>query len=86
MLLYGVINEFHKSIILTTILTHLFCYVTEPRINNATAVLRGLIYMLVSQQPSLVSHIQKMYNHAGKPLFEDTNAWVALSKIFVNML
>jgi hypothetical protein len=34
----------------------------------------------------LVSHIQKKYNSAGKALFEDLNAWVALSEIFTNIL
>jgi predicted protein tyrosine phosphatase len=42
--------------------------------------------MLVCQRPSLVSHIQKKYNHAGKSLFEDVNAWAALSEIFKNIL
>jgi hypothetical protein len=42
--------------------------------------------LLVSQQPYLVSHIQKKYDHAGKALFKDANAWVALSEIFTNIL
>jgi hypothetical protein len=49
-------------------------------------VLQGLIYLLVGQQPSLVSHIRKKYDQAGKTLFEDVNAWVALSGIFTNIL
>ncbi|KAF1969949.1 WD40 repeat-like protein [Bimuria novae-zelandiae CBS 107.79] len=67
-------------------LSYLFCQATDSRINNATAVLRGLLYLLVSQQPYLVSHIQKKYDHAGKALFEDANAWFALSEIFTNIL
>jgi hypothetical protein len=55
-------------------------------INSATAVLRGLLYMVVQQQPSLVSHIRKKDDHAGQNLFEDTNAWVALTEIFADML
>jgi hypothetical protein len=46
----------------------------DARINNATAVLRGLIHMLVQQQPSLVSHVRKKYNQVGKKVFEDVNA------------
>ena len=42
--------------------------------------------MLVDQQPSLVSHIRKKHDHAGRALFEDANAWVALSEIFTNIL
>jgi len=86
MLLCGIINELKKSMAKTELLSYFFCQATDSRINNATAVLRGLIYMLVDQQPSLVSHIQKKYNHAGKALFEDANAWVALSEIFTNIL
>ncbi|ORX98078.1 WD40-repeat-containing domain protein [Clohesyomyces aquaticus] len=59
---------------------------TDSRINNATAVLRGLLYLLVTQKPSLVSHIRKKHDQAGKALFEDANAWVALSDIFTNVL
>lgn len=86
MLLCGIINELDKPIHKTALLSYFFCQATDSRINNATAVLRGLIYMLVTQQPSLVSHIQKKHDHAGKALFEDLNAWVALSEIFTDIL
>jgi hypothetical protein len=86
MLLCGIIDELNNSIANTALLSYFFCQATDSRINNATAILRGLIYMLISQQPSLVSHIRKKYDHAGKSLFEDTNAWVALVKIFTDML
>ncbi|KIW63485.1 hypothetical protein PV04_10317 [Phialophora macrospora] len=86
MLLCGAINELDESIAKMALLSYFFCQATDPRINNAVAVLRGLLYMLVDQQPSLVSHIQKKYVHGGKALFEDTNAWVALSTIFSDIL
>lgn len=86
MLLCGIINELNKSTVETALLSYFFCQATDSRINNATAVLRGLIYMLVGQQPPLVSHIQKKYDHAGKALFRDANAWAALSEIFTNIL
>ncbi|PVH90367.1 HET-domain-containing protein [Periconia macrospinosa] len=86
MLLCGVINELEKSVINTALVSYFFCQATDSRINSATAVLRGLLYMLVHQQPSLVSHIRKKHDHAGKALFEDVNAWVALSEIFTDVL
>ena len=86
MLLCGIVNELKKSIAKTDLLSYFFCQATDSRIKNATAVLRGLTYLLVDQQPSLISHIQKKYDHAGKTLFEDTNAWSALSEIFTNIL
>jgi NACHT domain/Heterokaryon incompatibility protein (HET) len=86
MLLCGIINELKKSMVKTALLSYFFCQATDSRINNATAVLRGLIYLLIDQQPSLVSHVRKKYDQAGKTLFEDANAWVALSGIFTNIL
>ncbi|RYP05879.1 hypothetical protein DL765_009689 [Monosporascus sp. GIB2] len=86
MLLCGIINELNKSLTKTDQLSYFFCQATDSRINNATAVLRGLLYSLVDQQPSLVLHIRKKYDRAGKALFEDVNAWVALSEILTNIL
>ena len=86
MLLCGIINELKKSMAKTNHLSYFFCQATDLRINNATAVLRGLVYLLVDQQPSLIPHIRKKYDQAGKKLFEDANAWVALSEIFTNIL
>jgi hypothetical protein len=86
MLLCGIINEMRRSMPSTTLLAYFFCQATDSRLNTATAVLRGLLYMLVDQQPSLISHVRKKHDHAGKSLFEDTNAWVALTDIFADML
>jgi hypothetical protein len=86
MLLCGIVNELKKSMAKTDLLSYFFCQATDSRINNATAVLRGLLYLLVDHQPSLISHIRKKHNHADKAPFEDTNAWVALSEIFTNIL
>ena len=86
MLLCGIVNELEMSMSKTDILSYFFCQATDSRINNATAVLRGLLYLLVDQQPSLISHIRKKHDHAGEALFKDTNAWVALSEIFTDIL
>lgn len=86
MLLCGIINELSKSTFDKALLSYFFCQATDSRINSATAVLRGLIYMLVNRQPSLVSYIQRKYDHSGRELFEDINSWVALSEIFIDVL
>jgi hypothetical protein len=86
MLLCGIIDELRGSAPRSTLISYFFCQSADSRINSATAVLRGLLYMLVDQQPLLVSHIRKKYDHAGKNLFEDVNAWVALTEIFIDVL
>jgi hypothetical protein len=86
MLVCGIIDELKNSIAKTDLLLYFFCQATDSRINSATAVIRGLLYMLVDQQPCLVSHVRRKYDQAGKKLFEDANAWIALSAILTNIL
>ncbi|KAL7798166.1 hypothetical protein V8C37DRAFT_247410 [Trichoderma ceciliae] len=83
MLMCGIIDELQNQ---TTRPCYFFCQATDLRLNNATAVLRGLIYLLVDTNRHLLSRIQEKYNHAGTSLFQDTNSWTALSQIFTRLL
>ncbi|KFA81583.1 hypothetical protein S40288_09617 [Stachybotrys chartarum IBT 40288] len=83
MLLCGIIDELKEEPDIC--LSYFFCEATHTRLSNATAVLRGLIWLLVIQKPSLISHIREKYDYAGKKAFEDGNAWEALSKIFASI-
>ncbi|UKZ53600.1 hypothetical protein TrVGV298_007395 [Trichoderma virens] len=85
MLLCGIIDEIEKST-LPPCLSYFFCQATEPRLSSATAVLRGLIYMIIIQRPLLISHVRERYDHSGKKLFDDSNAWEALSGILKAIL
>jgi WD40 repeat protein len=87
MLLCGILNELKISTRVNNIpLSFFFCQASDSRINSATSVLRGLLYVLVKQQPRLVSHIRERHDYTGKDLFENANAWVALTEIFSNVL
>ncbi|KAK1237731.1 hypothetical protein MKX07_003567 [Trichoderma sp. CBMAI-0711] len=86
MLLCGIINELGRKSSRPGLVSYFFCQATDQQLNNATAVLRGLIFMLVSQQPSLVSHVRKRYDQAGSKLFEGANTWVAVSDILKSIL
>jgi nucleoside phosphorylase len=66
-------------------LSYFLCQGTDSRLNNATAILRGIIYLLASEQPFLISHLRKKYDHAGPKLFEDS-AFYILSNVFQQML
>lgn len=79
MLLCGIIDELSKMALHDMNISFFFCQATNSRINNATAVLRGLIYMLVQQQPSLMTHIRD-------GSFEGENAWFALIKVLTKIL
>ncbi|KAK4653541.1 HNWD NOD-like receptor pc6 [Podospora pseudocomata] len=87
MLLCGIINELEGAIVADghcRNLAYFFCQATDSRINNAIAVLRGLIYLLAHQQPRLISHIRKYTDNA--QLLSDANAWFVLSDILGGML
>ena len=88
MLLIGVVRELQKlkSTHDSGLLSYFFCQGTDSRLNNATAVLRGLIYQLLIQQRSLISHLREHYDPAGQQLFEGDNAFYALRDIFTEML
>ncbi|KAF3076457.1 hypothetical protein CFAM422_001668 [Trichoderma lentiforme] len=85
MLLCGLAQELMQQAN-PSLVTFFFCQATIPSVNNHIAVLRGLIWLLADQQPSLISYIRKSYDTAGKSLFDEGNSWYTLSEIFSNML
>ncbi|KAK0617658.1 beta transducin-like protein HET-E2C*4 [Immersiella caudata] len=82
MLLCSMINELEQPIASAGgNLAYFFCQATDQRINNATAVLRGLIYLLAHRQPRLLSH----FTDDTYPS-DDATAWVVLSSLFRRLL
>lgn len=88
MLLMGIVREMTtQSAAFTPTVTYYFCQGTADRTkNSATAVLRGLLWMLLVQQPRLISHLRAKHKYAGSSLFTDSNAFSAMSEAFENML
>jgi hypothetical protein len=88
MLLCGIIKELEKQKEKAgnTSVSYFFCQATDNRINSATSVLRGLLYSLLKQQPSLIKHIREKYDLTGKGMFEGANTWVGLAEVFENVL
>lgn len=68
------------------VLSYFFCQNNVPELNRSTSVLRGLIYLLLSQNKNLIYHLRKSYSEAGKPLFEGLNALSALWRILFDIL
>ncbi|KAK3953026.1 hypothetical protein QBC32DRAFT_128536, partial [Pseudoneurospora amorphoporcata] len=82
MLLCGIIDELERRVIADgSNLAYFFCQATDSRINNATAVLRGLIYLLAHRQPRLLSHLPENTYPS-----DDAMAWIVLSKVLCEML
>ena len=70
----------------SNVLAYFFCQNTSNDLNTTASVLRGLIYLLVDQEKKLVRHIRKMYDGAGRQLFEGPNAMYALRTILSDIL
>ena len=82
MLLCGIINEIEGPITASGgNLAYFFCEATNLHINSATAVLRGLVYLLARRQPRLLSHLPENPYPS-----DDAMAWIVLSKALQEML
>src|SRR5467141_1585399 len=89
MLLIGIIDELLQQVTrspATDVLSYFLCQGTDSRLNTATAILRGIIYLLAVEQPFLISHLRTKYDHAGRKLFEDSTAFYCLSEVFRQMV
>ncbi|CEL11925.1 hypothetical protein ASPCAL15019 [Aspergillus calidoustus] len=87
MLLIGLINELLLQVQSqpSRSIAYFLCQATDPKLNNATSILRSVIYMLVQQQPHLISRLRQKYD-TNPNLFESANAFYSLSGMFENMI
>lgn len=60
---------------------YFFCQRTDARLRSGASVLRGLLYRVVMECPTIVKRIQGRWDAAGRALFEDVNSFYALSEI-----
>ncbi|EXM20378.1 WD40 repeat [Fusarium oxysporum f. sp. vasinfectum] len=87
MLMSGIINELQPTTRLESpenciSLSYFFCQATNSGLDNYTSILQGLVYLLVTQQPSLVSHLKDRHG-------PNTNHWnsrITLEKVFRSIL
>jgi hypothetical protein len=90
MLLIGLIRKLsYQSAVFAPTLSCFFCQSqgkTDVPLNNATATLRSLIWMLLIQQQDLIKHLLPDYNRSGRHLFTDINAPFAMRRVFEKML
>ncbi|KAL4923044.1 uncharacterized protein BDV17DRAFT_25494 [Aspergillus undulatus] len=87
MLMIGIVNELllQDQSQPSQSIAYFLCQATDPKLNNATSVLRSLIYMIIQQQPHLISHLRKRYDTDPK-LFEKGNTFYSLSAIFESII
>jgi len=94
MLLCGLVDEFEATTIPSSslpyahLVSYFFCEATDPRLRSSTAVLKGLLYLLLGRHGPLTHHLEAKHKHAGKQLFDDANpnTFSALSSVLDNLL
>lgn len=81
----GIIKELSKPEP-SNLQAYFLCQRTDVKLSNATAVLRALIYMLVTQRPHLISCLRQRYDTEGRRLSESSNAFYSLSTVFEDIV
>lgn len=70
MLLCGIIEELQRRDPGCK-LVYFFCQATDANLNTANAVLRGLLYLMIKDEPGIIKELRETYH--GRRLFEDAN-------------
>lgn len=86
MLLCGIVQELQHSMDQQDCLSFFFCEAGNKNADNAAAVLRGMIYLIVNQQRTLIRSLIEKHKKVGSKLFQDPGAWYALREIFLSLL
>lgn len=92
MLMIGIIDELTKTLAISSkpdnppVISYFLCQGSDSRLNNATSVLRGLLYLLAVQRPSLLRHLRSKYESTGRRLFEGPDTIYSLSRILLDVL
>lgn len=66
-------------------LSYFFCRGTNTTVDTATTILKGLIWMLLRQTPSLIGYLRKEFEDAGHEIFDGPSAFSHLKGVFLNM-
>jgi hypothetical protein len=86
MLLCGITNELGVSALATYRLAYFFFQAADSHMNTATAALRGLLYMVVQQQPRLRVHVTERYFDIRSSLFGDTYSFKSIMEAFTAVI
>jgi len=89
MLMIALANELSKSLRQRHepgALAYFFCQSTDSRLNSAVSVLRGLIFLLVGRDRTLIRYVRDVYDKIGDQLFNGPNALYSLWSILSNIL
>ncbi|CAG7555219.1 unnamed protein product [Fusarium equiseti] len=67
------------------IVSYFFCDASDSNLNNATSVLRGIVYSIIFQNSMALSYVRERFKELSKPLSHPKLAWPVLKKIFIGI-
>ncbi|KAK4506434.1 hypothetical protein PRZ48_000166 [Zasmidium cellare] len=85
MIMIGLIRELHEHFNLPC-LCYFLCQGTNDELNTATAILKGLMAMLVRQNKALFQHVLKEVKASGDRFLTASDAFPTLKRIFLDMV
>ncbi|KAF5486883.1 Vegetative incompatibility protein HET-E-1 [Colletotrichum siamense] len=85
MLLCGIVNELDKEKS-THQPIYFFCQATDSNLNTASAVLRGILYLMLKKKPQLIKDLRKTHDYGERQLFEGSNGWNTLCDMVISVL
>lgn len=86
MLLLGIISQIYdRPSNSSPGISYFFCDAQEEE-NNAMDALRSMVWLLLIQQPHLLSYVTEDHKRKGSKMFNGSNAFFLLKKTFVQML
>ncbi|KAK6341310.1 hypothetical protein TWF696_008389 [Orbilia brochopaga] len=90
MIMMSIVNRLEETFARsnTTAISYFFCQATDGRLNNTTAILKGLIHQLLAHNKHrmLIKHLKKEFDTSGPDAFTGANAHYALRRVFLNMI
>ncbi|CAI7665568.1 unnamed protein product [Penicillium pancosmium] len=86
MLMIGIIMELYKQSKLAPGVSYFFCVADDKTNNSAMDALRSLIWLLLLQQPHLISHLVETHKRSGSAMFHGPTAFYSLRDTFKDML
>lgn len=87
MLMMGIIRELSgPQLAVSPDVYYFFCQGTDENLNNATSILKCLVWSLLNEQPHLIQYLRSRQDNSGKRLFQDSSGFYTLASAFEEMI
>jgi hypothetical protein len=86
MMSIGLVDQLSRAQDKDTVVTYFFCQNADYKLNTIEAIIKGLIFRLISQQKDLKECVRRRWDTVTGRFDEDITAWRTLWSILLDML